>query len=197
MEQDYKMKFDYHIHTDVTDGEIKIEEIIKEAKRLGIKRIAITEHISKNPTYNWFEFRDRIKKIKIQGINILVGVEAKVLNKEGELNVSNKILKEADIILGSVHGSGNVEWLLKSKCDVIAHPQINLGNIKEFGNCNKILEISAKYKLSKDILNKLIIGTNNVFSFGSDSHKINDLEKGQKYLKDIDAQYPQIDWCRF
>ena len=78
------MKFDYHIHADVTDGEMKIEEIIEEAKRLGLKKIAITEHISKTPTYDWFKFRDKIKKIKVEGLKILVGVEAKVLNEGGE-----------------------------------------------------------------------------------------------------------------
>lgn len=186
------MKFDYHIHADVTDGNMKINEIIKECKKLGLKRIAITEHISKNPTYDWFNFRDNIKKIKVSGLKILVGVEAKVLNEKGELNVSERILKEADIVLGSVHGEGEIEWLLKSKCDIIAHPQINLNNVKKFINCGKVLEISAKYKLSKEILDKLTIGTKNVFSLGSDSHKLEDLKKGQEYFKKIFETYPLI-----
>src|SRR3989344_1419199 len=190
MEQNNKMKFDYHIHADVTDGEMKIEEIIGEAKRLGLKKIAITEHISKTPTYDWFKFRGEIKKIKVEGLKILVGVEAKVLNESGELNVSEEILKEADVVLGSVHGKGEVEWLLKSKCDIIAHPQINLDNMEKFINCGKTLEVSAKYKLSGEVLDKLIMGTKNVFSFGSDSHKVKDLEEGQIYFEEINKRYP-------
>ncbi len=190
MEQDYKMKIDYHIHTDITDGKMSINQIIERVKELGIKKIAITEHISKNPTYNWSKFRNKIKKIKIKGLKILVGVEAKVLNEKGELNVDNFILKKADVVLGAVHGKGKIEWLLNSKCNIIAHPQINSKNIKIFINCNKILEINSKYRLPKKILDKLIIGTNNKFSFGSDAHTLDDLEKGQKYFKKIITQYP-------
>ncbi len=194
MDKDNKMKkrFDYHMHVDVTDGELKIDEIIRDAKKLGIKSIAITEHISKNPTYDWFELRKKIKSIEVSDLKIKVGVEAKVLNEYGELNVSDEILNEADIVLGSVHGSGDVEWLLNSKCDVIAHPQITLENVDKFVNCGKVLEISAKYKLPKNILDKLINGTENVFSFGSDAHKIGDLEKGQKYFDEIVKSYPHI-----
>ena len=191
------MKIDYHIHTNITDGKMNMNKIIKKAKKLGIKKIAITEHISKKPTYNWFKFKDKIKKIKVKGIKILVGVEAKVLNGKGELNVSKLILKKADIILGAVHGKGRTEWLLNSKCDIIAHPQITSKNIKKFINCNKILEINSRYRLTKRILDRLIIGTNNKFSFGSDAHNINDLEKGQKYFKKIITWYPNIRLCKF
>ena len=185
-------QIDYHIHTNVTDGKEDIKDIIEKAKKLGIKEIAITEHISKKPTYDWTKFKREIKKIKIKGIKIFVGVEAKILNKKGDLNVNDSILKKAEIVLGSVHGKGKIEWLLKSKCDIIAHPKINLKNINNFINCKKVLEINYKYRLPKKILDQLIIGTKNKFSFGSDAHSLNDLKKGQEYFKKIITRYPSI-----
>ena len=61
-------------------------------------------------------------------------MEAKVSRHEsGDLERQQReILEAADIVLGSCHGLGNVEWLLKSECDVIAHPQIDEFNIDKF-----------------------------------------------------------------
>jgi histidinol phosphatase-like PHP family hydrolase len=183
---------DYHIHTNVTEGKMSPEEIIRQAKAMKIKTIAFTEHISKEPTYDWFKFRKKIDNLNVNGIRILVGVEAKVLNRDGSLNVNDDILDAADIILGAVHGNGNAEWLLNSKCDIIAHPQINSKNIKNFINCNKVLEISSRHKLPFNILDKLIINTNNVFSFGSDTHMLEDFVNAQKYFRKIIKRYPNI-----
>ena len=120
---------DYHIHTKATDGNADPAEIIKLARQLNVETIAFTEHISKKPTYDWFEFRKKIFDLDLAGINVLVGVEAKVISAFGELNVSAEVLESADIVLGACHGEGCVEWLLESDCDVIAHPQINSSNL--------------------------------------------------------------------
>ncbi len=183
---------DYHIHTNVTEGEISPEEIIRQAKAMKIKTIAFTEHISKQPTYDWFKFKKRIDNFNVKGIRVLVGIEAKVLNKNGLLNVNDDILNAADIVLGAVHGNCNVKWLLNSKCDIIAHPKIDSKNIKNFINCNKILEISSQHRLPFNILDKLIINTNNVFSFGSDAHTLEDLINAQNYFRKIIRRYPNI-----
>jgi len=182
---------DYHIHTKITDGKTDPAEIIMAAKYLNVETIAFTEHISKNPTYDWFAFRKDIINLKKDGIKVLVGVEAKVL-AEGELNVSNEILEAADIVLGACHGRGKVEWLLQSKCDIIAHPQIDSNNVEKFVGCKKILEINAKHRLPFDILDKLIVGTENVFSFGSDTHEVQDFVVAQTYFANILLKYPQI-----
>jgi histidinol phosphatase-like PHP family hydrolase len=183
---------DYHIHTKITDGKATPKDIIKIAKSLNVKTIAFTEHISKNPTYDWFAFRKEINKLNKDGIKVLVGVEAKVLNASGDLNVSSEILEAADIVLGACHGEGNIEWLLKSNCDVIAHPQIDDSNVDKFTACKKILEINSKHRLPFDILDKLIVGTGNVFSFGSDTHEVKDFFVAQAYFADILLKYPKI-----
>ena len=46
------------------------------------------------------------------GVNVLVSVETKVLNKRGDLNVSDEILGAAEVVLGACHGEDRVEWLL-------------------------------------------------------------------------------------
>ncbi len=183
---------DYHIHTKITDGKAAPIDIIKLAKQFNVSTIAFTEHISKNPTYDWFAFRKEINNLDWAGLNVLVGVEAKVLNESGDLNVSDEILRSADIVLGACHNEGNVEWLLQSDCDIIAHPQIDHANVNKFIDCEKILEINSKHRLPFDILDKLIVGTNNVFSFGSDTHDVADFVAAQTYFANIILRYPKI-----
>ena len=38
------IKTDLHIHTDISDGSLSTEEVIKEAKENGLTHIAITNH---------------------------------------------------------------------------------------------------------------------------------------------------------
>lgn len=177
---------DYHIHTNKVDGDMSPEEIINLAKKTQVK-IAITEHIRRNPTYNWFEFRDHIKRLDK---SILVGVEAKVLDADGTLDVPENIRVEADLVLGSVHSVGTVEWLLNSSCDVIAHPQITQANVDLFRKCGKVLEINALHRLPWDILDQLI--DENTFSFGSDTHRSIDFLHGQEYYLQVQNRYKKI-----
>jgi histidinol phosphatase-like PHP family hydrolase len=114
------------------------------------------------------------------------------LDERGNLNVSDDVLKAADIVLGSVHGKGKAEWLLRSPCDVIAHPKINQKNIKFFMNCKKTLEINSKHRLPYKILDRLVMGTNNSFVFGSDSHSASDFSRAQKYFKKISEKYKHL-----
>ena len=183
---------DYHIHTKATDGKADPAEIMKLARQLKIGTIAFTEHISKNPTYNWFKLRDKIRSLDCGSVKVLVGVEAKVLNQSGELDVSDDVFASADLVLGACHSLGSVEWLLQSKCDIIAHPQIDNNNVDQFVDCPKVLEINFKHQLPFAILDKLVLGTHNVFSFGSDTHEINDFVSAQNYFTTVLARYPKI-----
>lgn len=184
---------DFHIHTNITDGKMTIVKVIQLARKLKIKEIAFTEHISKTPNYNWMEFRKKIKDAIPLNLPVLIGVEAKVLNKRGDLNVESPILNKADIILGAVHGKGDVIWLLNSPCHIIAHPPINDKNIHYFKKCKKIIEINPKkkYRLPYYIIQKLI-NMDTRFSFGSNAHTPKDLEMGQRYLKTIKTKFPEI-----
>ncbi len=193
MDTDRTIKIDLHIHTNITDAEITANQVIDAAIDLGLETIAFTEHIDKNPTYDWYKFADNIRRIKQKKLNILIGTEAKVLDENGTLNIPDNILKDSDIVLGAVHGAGDVIWLLKSKCDIIAHPPINKKNLSQFLNCKKILEINPKdkYRLEDKILKKLI-ESGRIFSFGSNTHLLTDIKEGQEYFSNIFNKYPNI-----
>ncbi|MFH1581699.1 MAG: PHP domain-containing protein [Pseudomonadota bacterium] len=96
-------EIDYHIHTNWTDGQHSPREIIKQAKKLGINSIAFTEHVRKESTY----FKDFYKEIdelrNNEDLEIFIGIETKVVNKQGDLDISRHDYDLAEIVLGSVH----------------------------------------------------------------------------------------------
>lgn len=95
---------DLHVHTSRTDGEAKVEAVLREARERRLRRIAFTEHVRRST--DWFT--DFAREVRTQAraypeIEVLVGCETKALDGLGSLDVSEAILAECDIVLGSVH----------------------------------------------------------------------------------------------
>src|SRR5215813_6870269 len=107
---------DVHMHTVETDGKNTIEEMVEAAKGHGYKYMAITDH-SKNLAFaNGLDDQRaeaHIKKIraaakKYPGITIFAGIEVDIL-AEGELDLSDSVLSQMDIVIASVHSHFNQE----------------------------------------------------------------------------------------
>src|SRR5437660_11594838 len=101
---------DDHMHTVETDGKCTIEEMAEAARERGYKYMAITDH-SKNLAFaNGLDDKRaeaHIKKIrsaakKMKGITVFAGIEVDIL-EDGELDLSDSVLEQMDIVLASVH----------------------------------------------------------------------------------------------
>ncbi len=69
---------DLHIHSNYSDGTCSIEEIIKEAKSLGLKQIAITDHNTLDGS---------IVASKISDVEFVIGAELSVDYKDCEVHL--------------------------------------------------------------------------------------------------------------
>jgi len=107
---------DVHMHTVETDGRCTIEEMAEAARARGYKYMAITDH-SKNLAFanglddkRALEHIQRIRKAneKIDGIKVFAGTEVDILG-DGELDLSDSVLAEMDIVIASVHSQFNQE----------------------------------------------------------------------------------------
>jgi len=105
---------DVHMHTVETDGKCTIEEMAEAARERGYKYMAITDH-SKNLAFaNGLDDKravEHIKKIRAaakvtEGITIFAGIEVDIL-AEGELDLSDSVLEQMDIVIASVHSHFN------------------------------------------------------------------------------------------
>ena len=101
---------DVHMHTVATDGRCTIEEMAIAARDRGYKYMAITDH-SKNLAFaNGLDDKraeEHINKIRqvakeISGIVIFAGIEVDIL-AEGELDLSDSVLEQMDVVIASVH----------------------------------------------------------------------------------------------
>ncbi len=107
---------DVHMHTVETDGKCTIEEMALAARQHGYKYMAITDH-SKNLAFaNGLDDKRaeaHIRKIRaaakqIEGIRIFAGIEVDIL-AEGELDLSDSVLEQMDLVIASVHSHFNQE----------------------------------------------------------------------------------------
>jgi DNA polymerase (family X) len=161
---------DVHMHTIETDGRNTIEEMAEAAKDRGYKYMAITDH-SKNLAFaNGLDDKRAIEHIariraaaeKIQGITIFAGIEVDIL-ADGDLDLSNDVLAQMDIVIASVHSVFNqepakmTERLIKAienpNTSIIGHPtgRILLRRDSYGFDMHTVLSAAATHKVAMEL----------------------------------------------
>lgn len=153
-------KIDMHIHTNLSDGDLKIEEIIKKAKENNCFKIAITDHeivkdykkISKNndiDIINGCEFNTAEKGMHILGYGLLdlnyIKENIDILHKENE-EVSFKLIDKLvnlgfDISKEKIKlnlSSEGIEYEYLDKRHIVKY-LVNNGYTKSVGDTYKYL----------------------------------------------------------
>ena len=178
-----KIDFDFHVHTNYTDGVNSVAEIAERADLLGLRQILIPEHVRKKTGYVYSnllsDIKDANEKFKVRIIN---GIEAKILDGNGTLDCPEEILDNVKAIIGSVHTlpknmdySEAYESLIKSECQIIGHP-INLppSLIPLVKKSKKILELNEDYPLDLNFIRECV-ENKIIFSVGSNAHNLDQI----------------------
>lgn len=100
---------DYHTHTKYSDGKGTIEQNIAAAVERGLKEIAITDHGFRNPVC--LKTRDLEKQAeeielcrkKYPDIRILHGIEADLMNREGDIDLGEDLNLGLDLVIAGYH----------------------------------------------------------------------------------------------
>jgi DNA polymerase (family X) len=161
---------DVHMHTVETDGRNTIEEMAGAAQARGYKYMAITDH-SKNLAFaNGLDDTRAIAHIqrireaneKIDGITIFAGIEVDIL-ADGDLDLSDDVLAQMDIVIASVHSVFNqepakmTERLLKAianpNTSIIGHPtgRLQLRRDAYQFDMDAVLTAAAKHKVAMEL----------------------------------------------
>ena len=105
------MKFyaDLHCHTKYSDGRNTVGQMIRAAADKGLKKLAITDHGPNNIGTGVFS-EDTYKKIKkdilvnpVDGLEVLLGAEANVVDLNGTIDISEEVLQELDWLIIGLH----------------------------------------------------------------------------------------------
>lgn len=102
---------DYHVHSSYSDGEQNIAEVVEEAKKKGLKEVAITDHgpsvlvIGVKDEEVYYKIRDEIEEINLreEEVQVYLGAEANICGLGGELDIPPFILEEMDVVIAGLH----------------------------------------------------------------------------------------------
>jgi DNA polymerase (family 10) len=136
---------DLHVHSDYSDGNLSIKELVELARSLKYEYIAVCDH-SQSAKYahglTWERLKQQIKEIdklnqEFKNIKILKGIEVDILH-DRQLDFSDEILKELDIVIAAIHTGFRKsvdERILRAMenpfVTVIAHPSGRLISKRE------------------------------------------------------------------
>lgn len=163
------LRGDLQVQTNWTDGANSIEEMAKEAMKIGLEYIAITDHTKRLAMTRGLDGR-RIKKqwLEIDKLNekfagkikILKGTECDIL-KDGSMDLPDKILAECDVVGASVHSLFNLSKkdqtarikraMSNPNVDIIFHPTGRVINRREAYQAD-IDELIAHAKKTKTVM---------------------------------------------
>jgi DNA polymerase (family X) len=104
------IKGDFHVHTEMSDGNASMEAMAEAARQKGYQYMAITDH-SESLTIAGGLSVERLRKNieearriseKMAPFRVIIGTEVEI-EENGKLEYPDSVLKELDLVVGSVH----------------------------------------------------------------------------------------------
>jgi DNA polymerase (family 10) len=167
-----EIKGAFHVHTEASDGANTISSLTKEAQRIGLSYLGITDH-SRSAAYagglkedalkTQFEEIDKVNRSS-QGFRIFKGIEVEIL-PDGSLDYTDDVLAGFNFVIGAIHSHfqmGEEEMTQRiihametRRLTMLAHPtgrlllarepyQLNMEKvIKEAARLGVVLELNA------------------------------------------------------
>lgn len=124
---------DMHCHT-IASGHAysTLQEIVTSAKQNGLQMVGIADHAPGMPgSAGIFHFQNlRVVPREIEGIRVMVGVEANIIDYDGKVDMTEDNLKMLDYSIASMHppciNSGNINENTRAIIKAIQNPYVNI-----------------------------------------------------------------------
>lgn len=128
-----KIELDVHTHT-IASGHAfsTLQEMAAGASEKGLKLLGITEHAPGIPgTCDPIYFRNlHVVPRMMYGVELMLGAEINILNPQGDLDMSRKMMQYLDFTIAGIHSlcyrHGTKEENTAGLIKVIANPAINI-----------------------------------------------------------------------
>lgn len=129
-----ELEADLHTHTTASGHAYStFKEMVEAAHEKGLKMIAITDHgpnMTGAPDTEFF-FNTFIWPRVVNGVHVLRGIEANIVDTEGRLDLPDELLEQLDIVLAGFHGGtgyqgSTVEDNTKAMIAVLQNPRVHI-----------------------------------------------------------------------
>lgn len=172
-----KLLVDTHCHT-VASGHAysTIVELAEEASKKGLKIIAMTDHGPAMPGGPFiFHFGNQnVIPDYINGVRILKGIEANIMDFKGSLDIEDRYLERMDIVIASFHevciSPGSVEENTAALISAMKNPLVDI--IAHPGNPNYPIDIDKFVEVAHET-NTLIEINNSSFKVSRKGSEVN------------------------
>jgi putative hydrolase len=151
-----KLKIDMHTHT-VASGHAfsTIEEVAAQAAKKGLRMIATTDHgpaMEGAPIAMFFAALLMLPR-KIDGVRLLRGVEANIIDFDGNVDLPADILKRLDFVMAGFHEvvlppSDDVARNTRAMIGALSNPYVDA--ISHPGNAHYPIDIPAIARAAKE-----------------------------------------------
>lgn len=150
-----KLVGDLHTHTIASGhGYSTIQEMAGSAKEKGLEVLGFTEHGPKLPggPHIYFFYNLRVVPENIHGVRILRGVEANIVNQEGQLDLPEELLAPLDVVWAGLHLYQNPVWNREENTQALVNALHNpyVDGIVHPGNPEFPLEIEPVLQAAKE-----------------------------------------------
>jgi DNA polymerase (family 10) len=130
-----ELRGDLHTHTDYSDGDHSIEEMVEGAADFGHEYLCISDHATGPGIVGGVglsdpEIREQIGAIREvaadAGIEVLAGIEANI-DADGSVSVGEELLTELDLVVASPHsGLDRADDATDRLVAAIEHPEVDV-----------------------------------------------------------------------
>lgn len=168
---DLRYMADLHSHT-IASGHAynTIQEMVNAAKGKGLKLYGITEHSVTMPGTCHEMYFSNLKNVKrdYEDIEVLFGVELNIISYDGDVDMSEELLKEMDVVIASIHANigytaGTVEENTRAVIGAIKNPLVNIIGHPDDGRIpldyEKVVKAAKEYETLLEINNSSLSPT--------------------------------------
>lgn len=164
-----KLLVDLHTHT-VASGHAysTVNENIKAAAARGLKAIGLTDHGPALPggAHDYHFWNLRVLPKEFEGVRLLKGVEANIIDAQGTLDLDDDMLKALEVVLIGIHPrcgyesdsrQENTDTLIRAMSNPLVHIVVHPGNPWFPVDPDRIVDASAKYGVLLEMNNSSFV----------------------------------------